>query len=108
MLQSHTPQAHKTVRVSCTERCDFLILNLDDFASEVQIRPIPKRVDGDGLDIDSHLVHVGQAFVDTVYVRRSVVGVCLLHVASAALTTDTVLEQVPDIGNLYVAMAIDR
>src|ERR1700730_7327015 len=80
---------------------------MDDPASEVRVRPIPKRIDTDGLHINSHFVHVRQALIDTVYVKSQVGRIGLLYVASPALTPDAILDQFPNIGNLDVTVNVN-
>ncbi len=85
---------------------NFLVLNLDDLASEVRVRPIPKGIDRDGLHIDSHLVQIRQSLIDIVYVTQ-VIRVRLLHVASPALAPDAVLDEFPGLGHPYMGVNVN-
>ena len=56
ILQRNGAQARETQRMRGAEFRNFLILNLNDFAREIHVRPIPKGIDRDGLHINSHFV----------------------------------------------------
>src|SRR3989304_811841 len=45
MLQGDGTQTYETVRVGRTKRGNLFVLDLNDLAGEVEVRPIPKWVD---------------------------------------------------------------
>jgi hypothetical protein len=48
------------------KRSDFFVLQEDDLAREIRIGPVPEGIDGNGLDINPHRIHIRQALIDVV------------------------------------------
>src|SRR5215472_3300992 len=47
MLQRHCAEAHEAVGMCSAKRADFFVLQLNEFASEVRVCPVPERIDRD-------------------------------------------------------------
>ena len=60
MLQRDRRQPDEAIRMRRTPGRQFFVLQRDDLAGQVAIRPVPPRVDADRLNIDALLVHVPQ------------------------------------------------
>jgi hypothetical protein len=88
-----------------TKRGDLLILNLDDFAREVLVRPIPPWIDGDSLHIYSHHIQVCESLLDIVYVAQ-IIRISLRGVAIVALAADAVFDEFPGFGDANMRMNV--
>ena len=106
MLQGDAAKADETIGVGGAKRGNFLVLNLDDLAREALICPIPPRIDGNGLHINSHLVEVRQALIDVEDVAQAI-GVSLLRVAMVALARDPIFDEVPSFGHTNVRVHVN-
>ena len=60
-LQRHRGKAQEAVRVRGAPGGQRFVVDRDHVCSEVTVRPVPERVDADGLDIDALGVHLAEA-----------------------------------------------
>jgi hypothetical protein len=95
MLQGHTAQSGEPFRMRGAQLRNFLILNLDDLAREILIRPIPKRIDRQGLDINSHFIQIREMFFNIIVHVGGIVRTCLRRIARAPLAPDAILDEIP-------------
>jgi hypothetical protein len=108
MLQGHAAKASETFLMRGAEFRNFLVLNLDDLARKIQIRPIPKRIDRNGLHVNSHFIQIRETLFNVIVYVGRIVRVRQCHIARAALATDAILDEIPGFRHSHVGVNVNN